>query len=231
MAGEEQRILEQALAQLDAQIAARDPYSGFGSIADQIGQAAISQSGKAGLGEILGASLISGLLGGKLGQMGQTFQIERGLEGQNILSNMALGLPAPAQGNLSENLYKKAKGYGELVQANRVLKLLDEQRQAGQALNLEQKKQEFASERDKLKAIMENPGRALKALDLMDKLESGSPIGSLLKETTSQPMTIPGLREDTPQAKIAATATPCYSVGRCWMATVREEARGFLTSG
>ncbi len=113
--------LAQYLLALEKEVAANDPYSRFGGVADALGGQVIKASPDYGLGESVGAAAILGLLGGGLDSMSQSYRADN-LTG---LNSVLQGRVSEQPSSLSNPLYRKALQYKDLIKAQRQQDALD----------------------------------------------------------------------------------------------------------
>ena len=128
----------QVLTQADKQAQATNPYSGFGNISDQIGQLIVKSAGQRdesgnsryGFGEILGAGLVDGLMGGVAQHYGNEYQADQNRMAQDTLFNIWGGKNVQRPDGMNPNVWSTVDNAGKLFGAQRMLDVADDQRKA-----------------------------------------------------------------------------------------------------
>lgn len=128
----------QVLQSADKQAAATNPYTGFGNISDQIGQLIVKSAAQQnpnggsryGLGEIIGAGLVDGLMGGVAQHYGNEYQADQHKMAQDTLMNVFAGNNAPMPENMNKSVWGTMNDAGNIFKAQRQLDSADLQQKS-----------------------------------------------------------------------------------------------------
>ena len=109
------------LQQADQQAQKTNPYGGFESISDQLGGVITKAagSGNYGFGEILGASLLDGLMGGVAQHYGNEYRADQNKMAMDSLANIWKGGDAAKPDGMNSNVWASISGPGQLFKAQR----------------------------------------------------------------------------------------------------------------
>lgn len=109
------------LQQADQQAQKTNPYGGFENISDQLGGVITKAAGTGqyGFGEILGASLLDGLMGGVAQNYGNEYRADQNKMAMDSLANIWKGGDAMKPDGMNNNVWSSISGPGQLFKAQR----------------------------------------------------------------------------------------------------------------
>lgn len=118
------------LQNADKQAQTTNPYSGFANIGNQLGQSVIQAAPNNDIGEVLGAGLITGLLGGGAQYFANDYQADQNAMAQDALFNIWGGGQQEKPEGMSPNVWSSIDNAGKLFGAQRKLDIMDDTRKS-----------------------------------------------------------------------------------------------------